>query len=584
MLGVVRRLYLYTVCGISLSAFAAGAAALLIAAFRELARGSILVGGGISREQLSLAIALISVSGPVWALHWWLARRGLRADGPHGDEERASAVRAWYSALVQAVSLAFTLTALTGLLTTAFMRAVGLVGDESWYEALAVALIAAPVWAISARGRWAEIRATRMSGSAAWAIRLYRYGAAFAGLSMLAFGAAGLVSTLLSAIVGSSAFGVGDRWEREAAAAQLAAMVVGLAAWSLHWRDATQAVRDAALIGEDERRASLRAVYFGAVLLVMSGFAALSVADALADLARWVAAIKGDGAPALLEQVVGPLLSAVPLAVAGAWHARRASSEAARLGAAEVLDTRRAELLLVSLTGLAFLAAGGLRLVELALVRVGLGASPALVPESASLGQLAWYLAQLAVGAALWLPTWAGVLSLRARSPGLERAAPMARAHLFLLVGASIVAAVPSASIALYRLLDTLLGARPEDPLAVELAFPVATLLVAVSIGAYHGWLLVGDIRASAARAQPTAAPPSEVDVPSAADAFHGRPAAPPAGPAPVVLELVVRAPPGSDPAALVAELRRHIPPDATLEQRASDAEPVPDAPQPTSW
>jgi hypothetical protein len=352
-----------------------------------------------------------------------------------------------------------------------------------------------------------------------------------------------------------------------AAAGQLAGFVVGLGAWLLHWREADLAIRDAALIGEDDRRTRLRASYFGAALLVMAFFGAFWIAGALADLGRWLMGINGGDTLAFLEQVVGPPLTAVPVIIAGAWHAWHASREAAGLGEEQALSTRRNGLLLVSLVGLAFLAAGGIQLIELALDRVASSAGSVLVPEAGSQRQLPWYLSQLIVGAVLWLPAWAGILALRARDLARERAAPVTRAHLFLVVGASIVAAVPTATMTLYRVLDTILGGRPTQPLLLDLAFPIAVVIVALIGGVYHGRLLLGDIRAGAAE---------EVAAPVLPQPAEPPPIGEPGAPAALELELTVHAPAGTDLAALVAGLRDHVPAGVTLEEHNGGHRGVP--------
>jgi hypothetical protein len=341
-------------------------------------------------------------------------------------------------------------------------------------------------------------------------------------------------------------------------------LVVGAGAWLLHWREAAAAIRDAHLIGEDDRRTRLRAAYFGGVLLVAVSWSSSILAGALADLGRWMLGVNGGDMLAFLEQVVGPPLAIVPFIVAGAWHARYAAREAAGLGEAEMLSARRNGLLLVSLVGLVFLVVGSVQVIELAIARLAATSEPSLAGDEGYLGQLPWYVAQLIVGAALWLPAWAGILSMRARDAAAERAAGATRAHLFLVVGAAIVAAVPAATMTLYRLLDTILGGQPAQPLLQELSFPIAVVIVALAVGAYHGWLLLGDLRAAgaaqAAEAADAAATVPRVETPAAAE---------------LELELRVHAPPGTDMVGLLAALREHMPPGTTLEEHDTGQPPV---------
>lgn len=582
-MGTARRLYVYIVAAISLFALTAGLASLLMTILREVedaVSGSVILDGGASREQLSYSIALIAVGGPVFAIHWGLARRGVRAPGARGDEERASGVRAWYIAFVQAVALGAILAALIALVSTVLVRAFGGSSSQTWSESLAIAIVAVPVWTVFARARAAEIRTTRMAGAAAWFTRLYRYGGAYASLIVLLVGAAGLIATGLSVLVDRPDFGLDEVWWREVAAGQVASIVVGYTAWMLHWRDAGAAIRDAALIGEDERLTRLRAAYFGAVLVVAVSWCAVVVAGAIADLGRWALGVNGGDAMAFLEQVVGPPLAVVPVAVAAAWHARFATREAAPMGDAQQRATRRNGLILVSLVGLTFLSAGSVQLIDLAIAQVAAPEEESLVVGSGPDRQLPWYLAQLIVGAALWLPAWAGVLALRARDLAAERAAAVTRTHLFLVVGCATVTAVPAATMTLFRVIDTLLGGQAAQPLLVELSFPISVVAVAAVIGGYHGWLLLGDIRATGPVME-TPAGGDEAGVQVGAGVAGAASAPVTAVPgvstpstAVLALELTVHAPPGTDMAALVAGLQQHMPPGSMLEAHNGTGEP----------
>lgn len=573
-MGPARRLYVYIVSAVSLLALAIGTGALLasiLGALEDALGGSVIAAGSTSREQLSYAIALILVGGPIFAIHWWLARRGMQAPGARGVEERASSVRAWYMALAQAVALGAALASLIALASAVLDGIAGAGTLQTWSEPLAIALVAVPIWTVFARSRGAEIRATRMAGAAAWLTRLYRYGGMLASLMVLLVGAAGLVATTLLVLVGRPDLGFAEPWWGGVAAGQAASIAVGFGAWLLHWRDGAATIRDAAQIGEDDRRTRLRAAYFGGVLLVTVSWCAVAVAGAVADLGRWVLGINSGDPQAFLEQVVGPPLAVVPLAVAAVWHARVATHEAAGLGAAEVVSARRNGLILVSLVGLAFVAVASTQLIELVIGQLAAPGQEALMADNGPGLQLTWNLAQLIVGAALWLPAWAAILSMRAQDPATERASAVTRAHLFLVVGSALVAAVPAATMTLYRMLDTVLGGQPARSLLEELSFPIAVVIVAAAIGGYHGWLLLGDIRATGA-AMDGAAEAEAVDADAGLAAAPGLMAATrQAQPglidsmAELELELTVHAPPGTDLAALVANLREHLPPGSTL-------------------
>lgn len=550
-MGAARRLYVYVVSAVSLLALATGVGTLLTTLFTEVedALGRSSMGGwDVSREQLSLSVALIAVGLPLWGFHWWLATRGIRADGPQGDEERRSAVRGWYLAIVAAVSGAVLLVASTTLVALVLTRLLGGDRGDSWSGALAAVVVALPVWAIHVRMRVGELRRARMAGAAAWVTRLYRYGATFTGALVLAFGAAGLIGTVLSLLVGRPDFGPGDTWWRNAVAGDAAAILAGSVAWLVHWRDASGTIRDAEAIGEDDRQTRLRAVYFGAVLVVMAGLVAFAVASAAADLGRWVLGSVSGDALRFLELVVAPPIAAIPFAVIAWWHVTFRAREADGMSARDAIDARRLGYLLVGLVGLAFLTAGSAQLIGLGLESAVVAGFGSTLTDWNAERQVPWHLAQTLVGLVLWLPSWAAIARARDADPVAERSATAARAHLFLVVGAAVVAMVPTATYVLYRLLDALLGGPSGRTLLTEVSLPIGVAIVALVTGVYHARILVADLR------QPGLAPEPGAE-----------PAAEPEAPATSVAELELTVPAGTDVGALVRRLRAGLPPGSTL-------------------
>ena len=89
-----------------------------------------------------------------------------------------------------------------------------------------------------------------------------------------------------------------------------------------------------------------------------------------------------------------------------------------------------------------------------------------------------------------------------------------------------MIAAVPSAAFTLFRLIDRILGGS-GSALSSELAIPVAVLIVASIVAAYHGRLVIADLRfTSAASAadgveSPGEPAPAEAASVAAATAAH---------------------------------------------------------------
>jgi hypothetical protein len=232
---VIRRLYLYAMCAVTLIVLAVGLRLLLGVLLDTLGlAGDPLAGGGGSREQLSLAGALIGVGLPVWAIHWWQIRRSMRPGAPEAQEERGSAIRAIYLSGVMAVALVFAVNAaidLVGAVLRAILGATTSFGGQPDVAGLlATFLIAASVWAYHVLVRRADMAAGPLTDGAAWWPRIYLYGVMFVAL----IAGIGAIRQLFDAVAelfgqGQPAFGDG-RDLALVVASQLAAIVVLAAA------------------------------------------------------------------------------------------------------------------------------------------------------------------------------------------------------------------------------------------------------------------------------------------------------------------------------------------------------------------
>src|SRR5688572_7432129 len=197
-MGIVKRLYLYGVAAISLLVLAAGIENLLAVALAEVADtlgATVIAGESSGREQLSLAIALVVVGAPIFAIHWWLIARGWDRADEAATEDRRSAIRAFHMALVATVSMAVALYAAQRLLEPAFGAILRVApSDATWaggavVDNVALLLVAAPVWWFHLARRKTDLRNDRLHGPSAWLTRLNRYGWAFIGLMTLLIGA-----------------------------------------------------------------------------------------------------------------------------------------------------------------------------------------------------------------------------------------------------------------------------------------------------------------------------------------------------------------------------------------------------------
>ena len=94
-----KRLYAYGVLGVALALLLWGAASILRLVLRAVgAAGDSrdLIGADVARDELSLAVALVLVALPVFAVHLWLIRRMMGESPAAAADERASTVRSAY--------------------------------------------------------------------------------------------------------------------------------------------------------------------------------------------------------------------------------------------------------------------------------------------------------------------------------------------------------------------------------------------------------------------------------------------------------------------------------------------------------
>lgn len=580
-MGTAKRLFLYTVAAVSLLVLSVGLYNLLAVVFGELADalGASIIGGGGStgREQVSLAIALVVVGAPAFAIDWWLVGRGWRGMDDAGRADRDSAIRAFHLGLVATVALAVGTVAAVQSLDTVVGAILGVEHFSARpTDQLAILFVAAPIWWYHQRRRNLDIRHDQLTGAAAWLTRFHRYAWTFVGLMLLVVGASQVLETIASVLIGRPGFGGRDAGWLDPLAFSLSTLLVGAGIFVVHAADARRAIRDAAIIGEDDRTTALRATYFGVVILVTLAYVGVTVTSSLAELARWGSYPPGDanGLPAFLELVIGPLLVAIPFAVAGWLHWAALRREAGNRSPVSLAAAVRLALHLAAGVGLAFLAVGAGQLLGRVL-EVALGGA---VAGDFFRTEATWDLALVVVGAVMWIPAWTRILRRREADPLAERQATAGRAYLYLVIAASLFAAVPSAAFSLYRLIDTALGGGGVA-LGTDLAIPIAVVIVASVVAVYHGRTLVSDLHFSAAL-QP-AAEAATVGATGAAEVSALTPGT--VGPADAVepaeaevgaaeaevgasLVLTLRGPLGTDLSSLADTLRDRLPAGVTLE------------------
>ena len=553
----VKRLYLYLMSGITLAVLAVGLRMVLVVLFDAIGLGrGVFIGGdpNADRQQLSLAAALIGVGLPVWAVHWWLAERGLRAGTTHSDAERGSAVRAFYLTLALGLLLLFGAAAAIDLLRGLLQGILSSDSPEFPVSdaggSLATLLVTGIAWAYHVSIRRRDMRVGPLADAAAWLPRVYLYGAALAGVLALLQSIGDLVAVIGDALLASGS-GVNEPGAGSFQAANsLSVIVVSGAIWVGHWWYSARLVRDASWRGDSERPARLRVAYFVGVIL----FATFSVIRLAAAALRAVLVPIFGASSAFGENLTGSdmarvvgvsLVSAVPWVVAWWFHRTSLSNEAAASGDPEREDTAvRLDLHAVALVGLGFGAVGFAWLLGLA-VDVLFGGNRT-VGDGFWRSELAIFVPLALIGSGVWLWRWWRIQARHTAQPAAEASSTVRRSYMLIILAASVIASLASAALVLYRLFGAILGADLGGDAIGELSTPIGVLAVAGIVAVYHGQVLRRDL----------ALRPAEVAPESAT-----------AGPPEAQRRLVLIGQPGSDLGLALADLRAHLPPGYRLDE-----------------
>jgi hypothetical protein len=535
----LKRLYLYSVLGVALLLLLRGLTDLVRLGFERF--GDALgarsyIGEEFFRADLSWALALVIVATPIWVVHLWLVRRTLRGPVEAVAGERACASRATYFLLV----LAGTGIATGMYLFDASQQVVASVtlGDRPWGLAGALAgfVVVGAAWALHLHARRFDLKVAPEHTAGDWLTRLYLYGALFITAVIGCIAVGNVLTVVGRLLLDLQPAWQSPLWWREEITWPLAATIVAMAGWLTHWSLASRLLRASPPMGESHRASQTRSGYFLAVVLV-----AATAVLVLASLGFRHAATEIFGAwrptdgSRLIEDVLGPLVMAVPFLAVWWWHLRRATAEAFAFGGpARGRATRRSGRLVVAFVGLSGLAVG-LAWELQALLDAAAGSDGSSLLSTTSLrdaGAPAMVTALL--GLMMWTPAWG--LSQRDRMRDLvETAAATARrAYLFLVSGLAVLAGMASLAFLVYQATRLLLG----TDLADDSSWALAVLVVAAVVLAYHLWCLRADMLVDQAQEVLT----SEADL------------------ARVVETIEISAPAGADFKVLNAAIRTELP------------------------
>jgi hypothetical protein len=506
----LRRLYLYLVSAVSLGLLAAGLALLgntvLLFVFNDPSAQS-------SRTQLAGFTAMTAVALPVWAIHFWFARRYAMRD-PY---ERASAIRRLYvywaclgSAIGVLIALSITIgDLLRPVLLNSCIDVPRQLNDlatncapatQNWLatsQAGWVAAVFLAIWAFHFRIAGRDRAAVGEAGASATLRRWYMYVVLLVGLLVMLSGASSLIQALWLNAVNSP---LANNTDIGGAAGLF---VAGLLVWGYHARTVAQNHV------VDDRHSTLRAV---------QGFIALAVSIAIAvfgtsqilyyALARALGVDNPGGAG---NDVLGALASPASLLVVygAAWFLmrRRVALDAQTQEGDRQANIRRLYTNLAALVSLGAWAigAGGLLWTLAEQVEapiIGVTAGDWKNPVSL-------WLTLLVVGVAVWLAHWP-------RAPwASDRQALPRRLYVWAALLASVLAGLGAGVGMLAAVLRQVFSARPTlaDGANLDFGHYLAVLVVAAGVGFYHWRVLRAD---AAARPPKAAAEPATAAVAAA--------------------------------------------------------------------
>lgn len=497
-----RRLYVYLLSGITLGFLVFGLITLVEVGLSALGMS----GGGIGgrREQLSLAIALIGVGLPVWAIHWWFAERSLDPGRPNAEEERRSTVRALYLTLVMIVLLGFGGFAARDLLRDVVLGFLPRPGGDYFGKtdatrAVAMLVVTATAWGYHVIVRRRDLARGPLEGAAAWLPRVYFYGATLTGLmiTLQAFG--DLAVQTGETLWPPSGIDDSDNYRSYWVADTVSLLAVWSIAWIGHWWYAGRLLISSGWRASSERASRLRIAFFVSVILA----GAFSVIRLTAEALRAILvpvfdateAIGGNlGTTDLVRSVAVALVSAVPWAAAWWLHQRWMHEEALEADdPARAAVATRLDLHAVALIGLAFAAVGTGWLAGL-LIDVALGGSRTVGGSGFWRAELANFVPYTLIGLAVWVWRWWPIQARYRADPGAEAASTIRRSFLVIILGASMITSLGSLAFVLYRLFGSLLGADLGGDAISELSMPIGALLAAGGVALYHGLALRHDL------------------------------------------------------------------------------------------
>ncbi|TME38845.1 MAG: hypothetical protein E6I61_12470 [Chloroflexi bacterium] len=490
---ILRRLYLYVVSAAALTLLATGLTLLggtiLLFVFNDPSADS-------SRGQLAVFTAMTVVALPVWAVHFWFARRLALRD----PFERASALRRLYfywACLVTSVgamvALAFTLSQLLQPPLDS-QRLNALTASQLGWATFVLVVFFAFHFQVASTDR----AAAGEEGASSTLRRWYMYLGLLVGLLVMLGGTQALLQLGWTRLADSSF----DKFTYLSGPVGLA--LAGAVMWAFHAR--AIAVNHAA----EDRHSTLRALQ-GFIAVAISITTALFGASQILYyiLARVLGVSNpGNAGDNVAVAAAGPGSALLIYGVAWFLIQRRLARDAGTQEADRQAGVRRLYTNLTALVSLAVWAigAGGLLWTlaeQLEAPIIGVAAHDWKDPVSL-------FVTLLAVGAAVWLAHW------RQAPWAADRQSLSRKLYVWAALLGSILVVLGAGVGMINALLQQVFSAHPRlnDPNNLDFGHYLAVIVVAAGVGIYHWRVLRSDSAARPARAAVASSAPKAAVMP----------------------------------------------------------------------
>ena len=480
-MNTMKRLYVYGVSFVALVVTANGTS-LLIRYVLDLVSDRRIAGG--ANEQLSLGVAMIVIGGPLWAVHWTMARRQVDRE----PQEAAAVLRKLYLYGVMFVAALVTFGSVVALLRWVFG---GDTFDPRWIGQI---VAWGTVWAY----HWQVERHEGLPSAGGLTLRRwYGYITSLYGLGVMAAGIAGLLAVLLGGIYDAladvpfviSGAGVSAVSLRD----PLAAVIVGGAWWAFHWL----------YFSRGDVESTLRQVYLYIFAFLGGALTVLfSVGGLVNGLLRWLLGVPGLSEAAVHFRLIADLLPATLVGAALlAYHWQVVREDSQRM-AVRIPGARRSFGYAMSAMGLGAMVVATPMLIGLVIGLLIPAARETLAGTDAWRGLLAIALTLLIIGAPLWFWSWPRIQQQVATLGIDERTATSRRIYVYGVMGVLALAALGSSIGFLTLLLTDLLSGDLSLDFLRNGKWLLGVIATAGALLPYH-WQVLREDQEAGAEAAP---------------------------------------------------------------------------------